>query len=42
MYDQVLDNFRRATESTMQLQQELFKNWTHQWMQSPAMPVIRA
>lgn len=40
MYDQVLDNFRRATESTMQLQQELFKNWTQQWMQSPAMPVI--
>ncbi len=38
MFDQVLDNFRKATESTMQLQQELLKNWTQHWMQFPAMP----
>jgi hypothetical protein len=35
MYDQVLDNFRKAAESTMQLQQELFRNWTQQWTQVP-------
>ena len=40
MYDQVLDNFRKAAESTMQLQQELVKSWTQQWMQAPAMPVV--
>jgi hypothetical protein len=37
MYDQVLDNFRKATESTMHLQQEMFKNWTQQWFQMPGM-----
>ena len=31
MIDQVLDNFRKASESTVQLQQELFKQWTSQW-----------
>lgn len=35
MYDQVLDNFRKAAESTMQLQQEMFRNWTQQWAQMP-------
>jgi hypothetical protein len=35
MYDQVLDTFRKAAESTMQLQQEMFRNWTHQWTQMP-------
>ena len=40
MYDQVLDNFRKATESTMQLQQEMLKNWTQLWIQSPVMPGI--
>ena len=42
MYDQVLDNFRKATESTMQLQQEMFKNWTQQWIQMPGMPGMTA
>jgi len=35
MFDQVLDNFRKAIESTMQVQQEMFKNWTQQWTQTP-------
>jgi hypothetical protein len=44
MFDQMLDNFRKATESTLQLQQEMFRNWTTQWTQgmgatsSPLMP----
>lgn len=31
MLDQVLENFRKASESTMQLQQDLFQKWTSQW-----------
>src|SRR4051794_39567623 len=31
MIDQVFDNFRKASESTVQMQQELFKQWTSQW-----------
>lgn len=30
MVDQVLETFRKATESTMQLQQEMFRQWTQQ------------
>jgi len=30
MIDQVFDSFRKASESTMQMQQELFKQWTSQ------------
>jgi hypothetical protein len=39
MLDQVFDSFRKASESTLQMQQELFKQWTSQWstgMPSPA------
>jgi len=35
MFDQVLDNFRKATESTIQLQQEMFRQWSRQWAQTP-------
>ena len=42
MFEQVLDNFRKATESSLQMQQEMLRNWMHQWpgasmmtMQSP-------
>jgi hypothetical protein len=40
MLDQVLENFRKASESTMQLQQDLFQKWTSQWptTSSPATP----
>ncbi len=33
MYDQVLDHFRNAAESTLQFLQELLRNWTRQWPQ---------
>ena len=31
MFDMILDNYRKATESTMKLQQEMLRNWTTQW-----------
>lgn len=31
MFDQVFDNFRKATESTVQIQQEMFKTWMKLW-----------
>jgi hypothetical protein len=31
MFDQVLDSFRKVSESTIQMQQELFKQWVSQW-----------
>jgi hypothetical protein len=33
MFDQILDNYRQAAESTMQLQQLMLRNWTQQWPQ---------
>jgi PAS domain-containing protein len=33
MFDQVLDNLRKATDSTIQLQQEMFRQWFQQWFQ---------
>ena len=32
MFDQMMDGFRKATESSLQIQQEIFKQWTQQWM----------
>ncbi len=32
MFDQMMDGFRKATESSLQIQQEVFKQWTQQWM----------
>jgi hypothetical protein len=29
--DQILESFRKASVSSLQLQQELFKQWTQQW-----------
>jgi|SRR5579864_960200 len=31
MFEQVLDNYRKAAEATLQMQQELFQQWTKQW-----------
>src|SRR5262245_51364725 len=31
MLDQVFDQFRKASETTMQMQQEMFKQWTSPW-----------
>jgi hypothetical protein len=39
MLDQMFDNFRKASESSLQMQQELFKQWTQQW---PSMPLNAA
>jgi hypothetical protein len=39
MLDQMFDCFRKASESSLQLQQEMFKQWAQQW---PAMPVNAA
>jgi hypothetical protein len=35
MFDQVLETFRKATESTLQMQQQMYRQWTQQWMQVP-------
>jgi hypothetical protein len=31
MFEQLLDSFRRASQSTLQGQQQLFKQWLQQW-----------
>jgi hypothetical protein len=35
MFDQVLDSFRKASESSLQMQQEVFKHWSQQWLTGP-------
>ena len=35
MNDQMFDTFRKASESSVQLQQEMLKQWTQQWMSMP-------
>jgi len=35
MFDQILDNYRKAAESTMQFQQTMMRNLTTQWPQMP-------
>jgi len=37
-FDQVFEHFRKATESTLQLQQDLFRQWTACW---PAFPKLQ-
>jgi hypothetical protein len=32
MFEELVDGVRRASESTLQLQQEMFGNWTRQWL----------
>ena len=32
MLDQVLDSFRKASEGSLQMQQEMFKQWSQQFM----------
>jgi len=36
MFDQVLDSMRKASEATLQTQQELFKKWAGLWPGVPA------
>jgi hypothetical protein len=33
MFDMILDNYRKATESTMKLQQDMLRNFAMQWPQ---------
>src|SRR3954464_10370606 len=38
MFDQVFDIFRKATETTLQAQQDLFRQWMSQWPMLPMAP----
>ena len=40
MFTQVYENFRRATEATLQMQQEMFKTWINLWPVTPASPTF--
>jgi hypothetical protein len=33
--DQMLETFRRASESSLQIQQDMLKQWTQQWASTP-------
>jgi hypothetical protein len=35
MFDQVFESFRRASISSLQMQQDLFKQWSQQWPSAP-------
>ena len=32
MMDQIFENFRKASESSLQIQQEFFRQWTQPWL----------
>lgn len=32
MFDQLFETFRKASETSLQMQQDMFKNWTQQWI----------
>jgi hypothetical protein len=39
MIDQLIDSFRKASESSLQIQQDMFKQWSQQWpTSSPTAP----
>jgi len=40
MFNQVYENFRRATEATLQMQQDMFKTWISLWPVTPASPTF--
>lgn len=45
MFEQILDTYRKAAESTLKLQQEMLRSWTQQGSQTFAIPtpgVVRA
>src|SRR4051794_115487 len=35
MFAQLFENFRRASESSLQAQQDLFRQWVQQWPSTP-------
>jgi hypothetical protein len=38
MFDQALDNLRKATESTVKFQQEMFRQWVQKCAELPGVP----
>jgi hypothetical protein len=40
MFDQVFENLRKATEASIQMQQDLFKKWASLWPGVPAPPAF--
>ena len=38
MFDQLFETFRKASESSLQAQQDLFKQWLQQWPTTPLNP----
>jgi hypothetical protein len=36
MFERVFEGFRKASESSLQMQQDLFKNWSQQWFAAPS------
>lgn len=36
MFDQIFESFRKASESTIRIQQDVFKNWTQQLLSVPS------
>jgi hypothetical protein len=39
MFDQLFESFRKASESSLQAQQEMFKQWVQQWPTAPTGPM---
>ena len=39
MFDQMFESFRRASETSLQMQQEMFKQWSQPWFAAPPNPV---
>lgn len=42
MFEQVLDSFRKATESSVQMQQEMMKKWVGLWPTTMTAPMFGA
>src|SRR5262245_55178137 len=38
MFEQLFENFRKASESSLRAQQDLFKQWFQQWPAPPSSP----
>ncbi len=38
MFDQILDNYRKATEASLQFQQMMLRSWGQQWPSTFGMP----
>src|SRR5262245_27629914 len=36
MFEMLFETFRKASESSLEMQQEMFKQWTQQWVAVPS------